>query len=222
MLYVCFSLSYFLRKMLISRELIKGDWDGVLSVDVKNELLHNALNSRLQYAYYITKPWNCWWFRVCSVVHFLFSKSFGSCNFGRLLLEVDDISCLISVPLQILVDGGKCIELCRVLKTSTYMLYSHTILHFRCSISVPIWYHMFFFPTKRNHWPSFWLNFSRRNIKTKHGMFLSKPIFHIILFTNNIWQQTCNIIILTNNKWQEACHMQYLWISCTFECLSTW
>jgi hypothetical protein len=69
----------------------------------------------------------------------------------RLLLEVDDISCLISVPLQILVDGGKCIELCRVLKTSTYMLYSHTILHFRCSISVPIWYHMFFFPTKRNY-----------------------------------------------------------------------
>jgi hypothetical protein len=118
-----------------------------------------------------------------------------------------------------LVDGGKCIEFCRVLKTSTYMLYSHTILCFSCSISVSIWYHMFYFSTKRNDWPSFWLNFSRRNIKTKHGTFLSKPIFHITVLANNIWQKTCNmsrcswnltfhIIILTNNKWQKACHMQ--------------
>jgi hypothetical protein len=177
MLYVCFSLSYFLRKMLISRELIKGDWNGVLSVDVKNELLHNAFNSRLQYAYYITKPWNCWWFGVCSVVHFQFSKSFGSCNLGRLLFKVDDILCLISIPLQILVDGGKCIELCCVLKTSTYMLYSHTILCFRCSISVPIWYHMFYFPTKRNDWSSFWLNFSRRNIKQNMACFSQNWFF---------------------------------------------
>jgi hypothetical protein len=49
-----------------------------------------------------------------------------------------------------LVDGGKCIEFCRVLKTSTYMLYLHTILGFRCLISVPIWDHMLYFPTKRN------------------------------------------------------------------------
>ncbi len=125
MLYVCFSLSYFLRKMLISRDLIKGDWDGVLSVDVKNELLHNALNSRLQYAYHITKPWNCWWFGVCSVVHFQFSKSIGSCNLGRLLLEVDDILCLMSVPLQILVDCGKCIELV-VYSRHPHICYIHT------------------------------------------------------------------------------------------------